>query len=156
MKAFVIAVSSLSLCGILLSFLAYATGNLFFVPNINDMTTKSQQQVVMQTPSVESDPLCSPCAENMTKILEIMSTEWEADMTAFLEQQRKPVEQETHGWAGLSKEQREQAKRLFDQFGTKEGLRHLREVDPEAARQFERKHSVSPTRDEADDESLTQ
>ena len=44
---------------------------------------------------------------------------------------------EADGWVGLSSEQRERAKRLFDEYGTTEGLRRLKESDPEAARQFE-------------------
>lgn len=140
MKGFLVAVSSLCLCGILLCFLAYVTGNFPFVPRAYDMPKPTQaQKGIMQTPLVvvETDPLCSPCVEKMAKILDIMSTEWEADMTAFLEQSVKPVEQEAHGWIWLPKEQREQAQQLIDQYGTEEGLRRLREMDPEAARQFE-------------------
>ena len=140
MKAFLVTVSSLCLCGILLCFLAYVTGNFPFVPRTYDMPKPTQaQKGIMQTPSVvvETDPLCSPCVEKMAKILDIMSTEWEADMTAFLEQSVKPVEQEAHGWIWLSKEQRERAQQLFDQYGTEEGLRRLREMDPDAARHFE-------------------
>ena len=44
---------------------------------------------------------------------------------------------EADGWVGLSSEQRERAKRLFDEYGTTEGLRRLKESDPEAARRFE-------------------
>lgn len=39
---------------------------------------------------------------------------------------------------GLSPERFDKAQQLIDQFGTEEGLRQLRESDPEAARQFER------------------
>ena len=49
----------------------------------------------------------------------------------------KTVETDADGWAELSKEQRDQAKQLFDRYGTEEGLRRLRESDPEMARQFE-------------------
>ena len=138
MKAFLVAVSSLCLCGMLLCFLAYTTGNYPFALRFYDMP-KPTQKGIMQTPSVvvETVPLCSPCVEKMAKILDIMSTEWEADMTAFLEQSVKPVEQEAHGWIWLSKEQREQAQQLFGQYGTEEGLRRLREMDPDAARRFE-------------------
>ncbi len=44
---------------------------------------------------------------------------------------------EASSWEGLSPEQRDQAKAFFDQYGTEEGLRRLRESDPEAARRFE-------------------
>ena len=39
---------------------------------------------------------------------------------------------EASGWEGLSPEQRDQAKAFFDQYGTEEGLRRLREMDPDA------------------------
>ena len=48
------------------------------------------------------------------------------------------------GWEGLSLEQREQAKQLFDEYGTTEGLRRLREMNPDAARRFEREPSLNP------------
>ena len=54
---------------------------------------------------------------------------------------------EASGWEGLSPEQRDQAKAFFDQYGTEEGLRRLREMDPEAARQFERERRGAPSRD---------
>ena len=149
MKTFLVTVSSICLCGVLFSFLAYATGRLPGIP----VVTPSPQSGISQS-AMEVEELCSPCTERMALMLEMVQ-EWEANMPASFAQQQKPVEADTHGWAGLFKEQREQAKRLFDQFGTKEGLRRLREVDPEAARQFERKHSVSPARDETDDESST-
>ena len=69
-----------------------------------------------------------------------------------------PVEGiEASGWEGLSSEQRDQAKQLFDEYGTEEGLRRLREMDPEAARRFESDKSRpeqdrrgSPSRDVPD------
>jgi hypothetical protein len=51
---------------------------------------------------------------------------------------------EADGWEGLSLKQREQAKQLFDQYGTEEGLRRFRDIDPEAARQFERERRKPP------------
>ncbi len=51
---------------------------------------------------------------------------------------------EAAGWEGLSSEQRAQAKQLFDEYGAEEGLRRLREFDPEAARRFERYPPQSP------------
>lgn len=72
-----------------------------------------------------------------------------------------PVEdQEVQGWEGLSSEQREQAKQFFDQYGSEEGLRRLKESDPDAARQFERRPPMdrdastrreTPSRDALDD-----
>ena len=54
---------------------------------------------------------------------------------------------EASGWEGLSPEQRDKAKAFFDQYGTEEGLRRLREMDPEAARQFRRERRGAPSRD---------
>ena len=39
---------------------------------------------------------------------------------------------EADGWEGLSPEQRGQAKVFFDKYGTEEGLRRLREMDPDS------------------------
>ena len=58
---------------------------------------------------------------------------------------------EADGWEGLSSEQREQAKQLFDEYGTAEGLRRLRESDPEAAEQFERDRRKPPVPSEPND-----
>ena len=44
----------------------------------------------------------------------------------------------------LSPERFDKAQRLIDQYGTEEGLRRLRESDPDAARQFERKRRSPP------------
>ena len=64
---------------------------------------------------------------------------------------------EADGWEGLLPEQREQAKQLFDQYGTEEGLHRLREMYPEAARRFEsdksrpgREPRPAPSRDVPD------
>lgn len=157
MKAFLFAVSVLCLCVILLCFLAYATGNSPFVPTVYDIKKPTQaQKVVMETSSVETDAQCTPCVEKMASILEMIETEWEADMTALFEQSVKTVETDADGWAGLSKEQRDQAKRLFDQHGTEEGLRRLRESDPDAARRFDRERGSAPSRDTSEEAAPTQ
>jgi len=62
---------------------------------------------------------------------------------------------EADGWEGLSPEQRGQAKAFFDQYGTEEGLRRFREMDPEAARQFERERRKPPVPSEPNDEPPT-
>ena len=49
---------------------------------------------------------------------------------------------------GLSPERFSKAQQLIDQYGTEEGLRRLRQTDPDAARQFERQRSTPPTRSE--------
>ena len=71
------------------------------------------------------------------------ATKSDAEIEAELEklltpEPTTPFDQETRGWEGLSPERREKAKELFDRYGSEEGLRRLREADPEAAKQFER------------------
>ena len=55
----------------------------------------------------------------------------------------------------LSLERFDKAQQLIDQFGTEEGFRRLREIDPEAARQFERERRKSPVPSESSEESST-
>ena len=146
MKAFLVTVSTLCVSGILLSFLAYATGRLPGVP----VVTSSPQIMISQT-AMETDPLCSPCVERIALMLEMVQ-EWEDDQHRQLETTLVP---EARGWVWSSPEQREQAQQL-DQYGPEEGLHRLRESDPEAARQFEQEQSPSPAHDEVnDDESST-
>ena len=57
---------------------------------------------------------------------------------------------------GLSPEHFDKAQQLIDQYGTEEGLRRLRETDPEAARQFERERSPKPSRDVPEGEQSEQ
>ena len=57
---------------------------------------------------------------------------------ADIEKQLTPQGIEAELSEGLSPERFSKAQKLIDQYGTAEGLRRLREVDPEAARQFER------------------
>lgn len=66
---------------------------------------------------------------------------------------------ETQLREGLSPERFDKAKQLIDQYGAEEGLRRFREVDPEAAQQFERHRLRSerlrpaePSRDAPDGE----
>lgn len=50
----------------------------------------------------------------------------------------------------LSLERFRKGQQLIDQYGTEEGFRRLREMDPEAARQFEQRHRPVPSRDVPD------
>lgn len=59
---------------------------------------------------------------------------------------------ETQLREGLSPERFDKVQQLIDQYGAEEGLRRLREIDPEAARQFERERSPKPPRDVPNDE----
>ena len=77
----------------------------------------------------------------------------DSEMSADLEKQltpEKPTDEsiETQLREQLSPERFDKARRLIDQYGTAEGLRRLREMDPEAARQFER--GRRPSRDVPD------
>lgn len=56
--------------------------------------------------------------------------------------------QEIDNREGLSPERLGKVQQLIDQYGSEEGLRRFREMDPEAARQFERGRKPPPTRDE--------
>ena len=62
---------------------------------------------------------------------------------------------EARGWMGLSQEQREEAKQLFNRYGTAEGLRRLRETDPDAAAQFDWERREPPVRSESGEGSST-
>ncbi len=62
---------------------------------------------------------------------------------------------EARGWEGLSLKQREEAKQLFNRYGTAEGLRRLRETDPDAAAQFDWERRESPVPSEPNDEPST-
>lgn len=125
MKAFLMCVAAFCVWGILLSVLAYATGNLPTPVHLRAIAQQTLQD-------------CSPCAENLAAVLDLVGQDWERDMALFFEQPQKPSKSAAHSWGGLSSAQREKAKQLFDQFGTDEGLRRLRESDSDAARQFER------------------
>lgn len=58
----------------------------------------------------------------------------------------------TVSYERLSPERFNNAQQLIDQYGTEEGLRRLRESDPEAARQFEQGRRGEPSRDVPDGE----
>lgn len=56
---------------------------------------------------------------------------------------------------GLLLERFDKGRQLIDQFGTEEGLRRFREMDPEAARQFEQERRSPPTREIPDETELS-
>ena len=63
----------------------------------------------------------------------------------------------TISYEGLSPERFNEAQQLIDQYGTEEGLRRFREMDSEAARQFERERRQPPNREvPSEAESSTQ
>lgn len=69
---------------------------------------------------------------------------------ADIEKQLTPEGIEAELSEGLSPERFNNAQQLIDQYGTEEGLRRLRESDPEAARQFERERRPVPSRNAPD------
>ncbi len=107
MKAFLVTVSSLCFCGILLCFFAYATNRLPMPKTQHPVVLTIPQQIVTQKPTMEEASPCSPCVERLASILEVMEQEWEGDRTSFLEESALPLDQKARGWDGLSPEQRE-------------------------------------------------
>jgi hypothetical protein len=55
----------------------------------------------------------------------------------------------------LSPERFDKAQQLIDQYGTEEGLRRFREMDPETARRFDRERRESPVHSEPSEEPST-
>ena len=111
MKTFLVTVSSLCLCGILFCFWAYATGNFPM-----SKTTPPLPVVASVEPSTtrETDSECSPCAERMAWLLDVMEQEGDWDITTFFEPPDIPSETAAQRWVWLSSEQREHAKQLID------------------------------------------
>ena len=71
---------------------------------------------------------------------------------ADIEKQLTPAGIEAEFSESLSPERFNKAQELIEQYGTEEGLRRLREMDPEAARQFEQGRRPAPSRDVPDGE----
>ena len=69
---------------------------------------------------------------------------------ADIEKQLTPKGIEAELTEGLSPDRFDKAQQLIDQYGTEEGLRRLRESDPDAARRFERGRRPVPSRDAPD------
>ena len=72
-----------------------------------------------------------------------------------IEKQLTPQGIEAELSDGLPTAPADKAQQLIDEYGTEEGLRRLRETDPDAARRFERERRGAPSRDvpKADDYS---
>ena len=108
MKMFLVAVSLLCLCGILFCFWAYATGNFPMSKTTPPLPVVAR---VEQSTMGETFLECSPCAEQMALLLDLMETEWEGDLMAFLEPLATPEETAAQRWLWLSSEQAGQAKK---------------------------------------------
>ena len=69
---------------------------------------------------------------------------------ADIEKQLTPEGIEAELTEGLSPDRFDKAQQLIDQYGTEEGLRRLRQSDPDAARRFERERRPVPSHDVPD------
>ena len=93
---------------------------------------------------VRSDVPVSP--SDLPDIVKPISPQSVAD----IEKQSTPARIEAELGKGLSPDRFDKVQQLIDQYGTEEGLRRLREMDPDAARQFERERRPAPSRDVPD------
>ncbi len=96
-----------------------------------DIISEGDTPVDTDTAPVLSDVPVSPLdSPDMVKPISPQSVEG-------IEKQLAPAGIEAELSEGVSPERFSKAQQLIDQFGTVEGLRRLREMDPEAARRFE-------------------
>ena len=97
-----------------------------------DTETASFGSNVPRSPSSLSGKVESPPAQKSVK---------------DIEKQLTPAGIETELSGELSTDPFDKAQQLIDQYGTAEGLRRLKEMDPEAARRFEQERRGAPSRD---------
>ena len=84
----------------------------------------------------------APRSSDLSRVVESTPQSMEAS-----EKQLTPQRIEVELSEALSPEHSNKAQQLIDEYGTEEGLRRLREMDPEAARQFERERRGAPSRE---------
>lgn len=101
------------------------------------------------TATVHSDVSASP--SDLSRVAEPTPS---PPSMSDIEKQLTPQRIESELSEGLSPDRFDKAQQLIDQYGTEEGLRRLREMDPEAARRFEsdksrpgREPRLAPSRD---------
>ena len=100
---------------------------------------------------VRSDVPVSP-----SNLSDIVKPTPSSPSVADLEKQLTPEGIEAELTGGLSADPADKAQQLIDRYGTEEGLRRLRESDPDLARRFDRERRLSrdaPKRDGYSDES---
>ena len=97
------------------------------------------------TATVRSDVSASP--SDLSRVAEPTPS---PPSMSDIEKQLTPQRIESELSEGLSPNRFDKAQQLIDQYGAEEGLRRLRESDPEAARQFERERRPVPSRDVQD------
>ena len=122
MKAFLVAVSSFCLCGILFCFWAYATGNFPMSKTTPPSVATTYQQAGTQNTTVSEDPLCSPCVERMALLLEMVQ-EWETETTQ---------------WASVPDSQQVERQTSEECSPCEENLKRLKK----AREQWEREHNA--------------
>ena len=104
---------------------------------LDDWDSGGQDRPLADEPvSAEAQAAQKRFERSQTEALD-RATKSDAEIEAELEKQLTPggIEAELSG--GVSADRFDKAQQLIDQYGTEEGLRRLRESDPEAARQFE-------------------
>ena len=97
-----------------------------------DDTPSSEQPLSTGALSPKDLPLIDTAP--VRKVSESESSSWNVP---DIEQQLTPEGIESDLTKGLSADRFDKAQQLIDQYGAEEGLRRLREMDPEAARRFE-------------------
>ena len=98
-------------------------------------------------PSVDSDVPAS-----LSDLSGIVESTPALPSVADIEKQLTPAGIEAELSEGVSVDSFDKAQQFIDEYGTEEGLRRLREMDPDAARQFEQRHRPVPSRDVPDEE----
>ena len=85
------------------------------------------------------------------RLIESSAVEPVSQSAASFENQLTPQGIEAQLQERLSPEQFDKAQQSIEQYGTEEGLRRFKEMDPEAARQFEQKHRLPPNHEVPDE-----
>ena len=112
--------------------------------NYSEADTFSGRSINEDAPPVRSDVPVSP--SDLPDIVKPISPQSAAD----IEKQSTPARIEAELGEGLSPDRFDKVQQLIDQYGTEEGLSRLREMDPDAARQFERGHPPQSPREQGE------
>ena len=100
------------------------------------------------TGSFEDFPARSDSPLSSSDLSRVVESTPSSQSVEDIEKQLTPAGIEAELTEGLSPERFNNAQQLIDEYGSEEGLRRLKESDPEAARQFERRRR--PSRDAPD------
>ena len=99
------------------------------------------------TGSFEDFPARSDSPPSSSDLSRVVESTPSSQSVADIEKRLTPEGIERELSEGVSPERFSKAQQLIDQYGTEEGLRRLRESDPEAARQFQRERRDVPSGD---------